>query len=66
MLIYADERPTDAPEVVRIPDGGGLELVVERFPGTVGRFDLDDGDLEVGPGAADVDTTWTQLIGVIR
>ncbi|QYG94928.1 hypothetical protein HC251_22505 [Iamia sp. SCSIO 61187] len=66
MLIYPDERPTDAPEVVWMQDAADLELVVERFPGAVGYIDLDDGDLEVRPGAVDVDTIRSQLDRVIR
>ncbi len=65
-LLYPDDRPTDAPDVVWMPDAVGLDVIAERVPGAVGYLDLDSGDLEVRPGAIDPAAISAQLGGTPR
>ena len=65
-LLYPEEPPSTAPDVVWMPDAANLDLVVERFPDAAGYLDLDNGDLEVRPDALDPDAIRTQIFGRLR
>lgn len=52
-LLYQDQRPADAPDVVWMPDDADLEHITTRIPGAVGYVDLDRGHVEAQPGKVD-------------